>query len=348
MIITPGTARSVGGRLVIDGAEPVLSETGVSTTAGTYRLNPIALEGIAAKLQIPLPYLRRLRAENIDLFDTNINSWLMRAENPYMVRCLRGEDGEGMARAFLSDRYARIDNLDVLMAVLEGIRNAGIAVSIDGCDLSDRRMYLRIMAPEVEALAPTLLARYRSPFDNRSGADRPVVWGGFAVSNSETGGGAFTIKPRLMVLACRNGVVMDAAAVRRAHLGSAVDADGVIPMSEDTTTKTLALITAKTRDAVAAFLDAGFVQSMIDELEETAVTPVSDPNACVKMLGQKLRFTEDQQTQILRHFIAGADPTAGGILHAVTSAAQTLTDADAAHNFEGVAVKAMHLAAAGN
>ncbi len=37
--------------------------------------------------------------------------------------------------------------------------------------------------------------------------------------------------------------------------------------------------------------------------------------------------------------------SAGGILHAVTSVAQTLDDADAAHDLEAAAIPAMHLAA---
>lgn len=48
---------------------------------------------------------------------------------------------------------------------------------------------------------------------------------------------------------------------------------------------------------------------------------------------------------ILNHFIKGADPTAGGLMHAVTSAAQTLPDGDDAHELERQALKAMQLAA---
>ncbi len=47
---------------------------------------------------------------------------------------------------------------------------------------------------------------------------------------------------------------MNAAALRRTHLGSAHDGgDGVVTWSEATTAKTLELITSRTRDAVAAY-----------------------------------------------------------------------------------------------
>jgi hypothetical protein len=44
--------------------------------------------------------------------------------------------------------------------------------------------------------------------------------------------------------------------------------------------------------------------------------------ATIKYVAAHLRSIEDQQTTILDHFIGGADRTAGGILQAVTSAAQ--------------------------
>ncbi|HEX9357029.1 MAG TPA: hypothetical protein VF933_24835 [Streptosporangiaceae bacterium] len=48
----------------------------------------------------------------------------------------------------------------------------------------------------------------------------------------------------------------------------------------------------------------------------------------------------------LDHFIRGGDVTAGGVMHAVTSVAQTLEDADAAHEMESLALRSLELAAA--
>jgi hypothetical protein len=258
---------------------------------------------------------------------------------------LRDEDGGGTVRAFLSDRYSRIDNLDVLMAALDGIRASGAPVQVDACDLTDRRMHLRLYSPQVQALAPSLLGNYRSPFDGRAGAELPVVWGGFLISNSETGCGAFTIAPRLVVQVCRNGMVIDHAALRRTHLGARHVDDGVIAWSAETNAKTLELVTARTRDAVAAYLDTEFVTRAVRELEATAVAPVADPDTTIKLVAQRLRYTDEQQRSLLAHFIAGADLSAGGVLHAVTSLAQTVVDADAAYDLEATAVQAMRIAA---
>jgi hypothetical protein len=345
VIAGSGAIRAVDAHLVLDGTEPQLGPDGVSMTAGSYAVNEVATQGLADKLAIPAAYLRRLEVEHPALFDANVNGWLDRTDRRFLIRVLRNDAGGGMVRAVLSDRYSRIDNLDVLMAALDGIRRSGVAVEVDGCDLTERRMAVRVVAPQVQAMAPQLLADYRSPFDGRHGADVPVVWAGFVISNSETGCGAFTIAPRLVVQVCRNGMVLNASRMRRTHLGSRQEDDGVIAWSDETNTKTLELITARTTDAVAAYLDPTYVRRAVRELETVAGSPITDPDATVKLVGQKLRFTDEQQHCILTHFIKGADLSAGGIMHAITSVAQTLGDADAAYDMEAVAVQAMRIAA---
>ena len=376
VIVGSGALRAEGARLVLDGTEPQLGPAGVTMTAGSYTVNDVALGQLADKLAIPGAYLRRLHEVHPDLFDANVNGWLARTDRRFLVRAHRtptpgtGLDalpgygfppasqtaatqlaarvpGDGTVRAVLSDRYSRIDNLDVLIAALAGIRDSGAAVDVDGCDLTDRRMYVRVVAPGVRVQAPALLANYRSPFTGQAGRDLPIVWAGFVLSNSEVGAGAFTLRPRLVAQVCRNGMVMPVDGMRRTHLGARHDGDdGVVTWSQETTARTLDLITSRTKDAVAAYLDGDYVARMVRDLETVAGTPVRDPDTTLKVIGQRLRFTESQQSDVLAHFIAGADLTAGGVMHAVTSLAQTITDADAAHELEAVAVQAMHLAAA--
>lgn len=86
----------------------------------------------------------------------------------------------GVARTWLSDGYKTIDHLDTLMAVFDGIRAAGQDVTIESCDLTDRRMYVRARCEALQVLAPALLADYWSPFTGARGADNPVVFAGFA------------------------------------------------------------------------------------------------------------------------------------------------------------------------
>jgi hypothetical protein len=333
--------------LVISGTEPVLTDTGVDMADGTYRPTGVCDEGVSEKLGIDLRYLRKLRDRAIDLYDVNVNGWLDRAEldRKFLVRCFRGQGGTGVARALLSDGYKRIDHLDVLTAILSGVERAGVPVQVQGCDLTERRMYVRLYSEQVVAHAPTMLAGYRSPFTGAEGAANPVVWGGLVITNSETGDGAATITPRLVVKVCANGYTITADAHRAVHLGGKL-AEGVIDWSDDTQQRNLDLITAKARDAVTRFLNPAYVQSVVTRIERDAGAPIERPQDTIALVSQQLRFSDETQQAILGHFIKGGSLTAGGVMHAVTSVAQTLSDADAAHDLESRALKVLQLAAA--
>lgn len=406
-VVAPASKiRSEGGLLRIEGTEPVITDDGVTQGDGLYRPTRVCDEGIAQKIGIPLPYLKRLREERADMFDANVNGWLQgrrekvrQRSNPafreyvsnvppaerdageappqwleetiadavpgdprsFLIRAFRGDDGEaGVARAFLSDKYKVVDNLDVLTAALDGVRQAGTPIVIDGCDLTDRRMYVRVIAPQMTVLAENLLKNYRNPFGDdferwRRVADReglgfgdgsePIVFAGFVISNSETGGGAFTITPRMVIKVCKNGLTLTKDALRGVHLGSQHD-EGVIRWSDDTQQKTLALVTAKARDAVATFLDTDYMSKAIGEIEEKAGVPVVDPTKQIEIIGKALQFSTEARKGVLEHFIRGADTTAGGLMNAVTSYAQTIPNADEASDLEGAALRVLDMAAA--
>lgn len=254
------------------------------------------------------------------------------------------------------------------MATLDGIRQVGVNVEFDGLDLSERRLYARVVAPQVRALAPLLLGGYRSPFGGevyvpgrewtperaRQAAARegqgyepgsePVLFAGFVISNSEVGDGAWSITPRIVAQVCGNGLQIVADATRAVHLGSRHD-PGIIRHSLDTQEKELALITARARDAVATFLSAGYLERKAREIERQAGAPVTKPEETVRAVAKAARFSDDTTDAILAHFIRGGQLTAGGVMQAVTSVAQTLDDADTAHDLEGQALKVMELAA---
>ena len=364
------------GALLLQGVDPILADDGVDDPNGSYCPARVALDAIAAKLDIPARYLRRTHEELPGLFDDTANGWLRwqveqagKSGKPapsYMLRMLRGKDGgDGILRSVSSDRYKIIDNLDVLLAALDGIRQAGVSVSIDGCDLTEKRMYVRMWSPEVQALAPDLLRGYRSPFDagiRRAGdsgwtidsarraaagegqafepGTEPVVFAGFEIRNSEVGQGRYAVTPRILVKVCRNGLVLPLDAVEATHVGVRLDA-GVVGYSGDTMDKALALITAQTRDGVQAFLDGAYLVKRVEELEREAGTPVQDPERAIQVLARSARIDQARQDEILKHFLIGGQLTAGGVMQAVSSVAQTQTDADMAAELEALALRAM-------
>jgi hypothetical protein len=343
-VIAAGSLRSERGNLCL--GVPVLHADGVSNET-VLRPTAIADEGIAEKLQIPRNYLQRLRDEQIDLYDANVNGRLMHdPDRRLLVRGLHAGPGRlGVARAVLSDSYRVVDNLDVLLAALSGIQNAGVEVSIAQCDLSHRRMYVKVRCDQIAVHAPALLGNYRSPFTGERGTDNPLVFAGFLISNSETGNGSFSLTPQLTVQICGNGLTITKDVMREVHLGGRLP-EGVVRWSEDTQDAVVNLVTRQARDAVRTFLDRDYVRAKIAEIEAEAGVLVRRPESTIEYVGRQLRFTEGQQKQILDHFIEGRDITSGGVLQAVTSAAQLMPDADDAHQLERHGLQAMSLAAA--
>jgi hypothetical protein len=340
-----------------------------------FQISNMAVEGLAEKLEIPVRYLRTLHADRPDLFDANVNGWLHGGggvngmgfnptlypadDRKLLVRCFKAVEGPGIARAVLSDGFRFIDHLDSLTALLEGVQATGQEVTVERCDLSERRMYVKLACPAIRALAPALLERYRSPFDQGitrpweteaglahgylAPEDQTVVEAGLVASNSETGGGAWTIAPSIRVKICKNGLTISLDALRIVHLGARLD-EGVVQWSAETQLANVDLIRSMAKDAVTAFLSQDYLDTKVAEIEAQAGHPVTNAEETIREVTAQLRIPEARRIDVLTHFIMGGQMTAGGVLQAVTSVAQTLPDADEAYAMEAMGVRALELA----
>lgn len=377
-VIAPATAMEATdeGQWAIMGTVQDLTEEGVTSAAGLYSPTASADSGLAAKLKIPGQYLAQLRVSRPDTYAKLINSLIqgggavMGDDGPqlaypastdkYMFRLLRGDTAAtGVARAVLSDKYLPIENLDILVATLDGVSKAGVQATIDRCDLSDHRMYVTMVAPAVTAKAEELLKNYRNPFGDEFtrwaaiaeregmgyGGDEPIVYGGFKFSNSETGNGSYRLEPVAIVRVCKNGLTIKMkAAKRQVHRGARQD-EGILEYSADTLAKQLALITAKTRDSVAQWMTSGWLQGVVDDLTAQAGVPIADPVSVVHEVVRQSAIPTHLEEDILSRFILGGQITAGGVMQAVSAQAQLVTGADLASELEDLAIPAMQLAA---
>jgi hypothetical protein len=77
-----------------------------------FPVNNIAAQQIATFTGIPSVYYNRMREENPELLDHNINAWFQNMDALRMVRTL-----DNRARAFLSDKYLPIDNYEIVSRV---------------------------------------------------------------------------------------------------------------------------------------------------------------------------------------------------------------------------------------
>jgi hypothetical protein len=366
-----------GGQMVISGVEPSLTDDGVVMVDGAYQLTGVAEEDFCTRFGIPVRYYRQLVSNGlVGLVDENANGMINHATETAIgnakptpqlfLRTYRADgDQPGVIRSALSDKFKAIDNLDVLVAALQGVCEADPDAQIVSCDLSETRMYVRMVSGKVSELAPELLRGYRSPFDadpnitrpgggqverwravaNREGlayqpGTEPVVHAGFDISNSEVGRGAFSITPVIMVQICKNGLRVPLDALRARHVG-ARQTESVVEASTTTQDKELALITSQATDAVKTFLSPEYLRSKLEEIRVDAGVPVTRPDEVVRRTAKALRFDDVTREGVLQHFLTAGQCTAGGVMQAVTSYAQTRENADAARELEDSALKVL-------
>ena len=155
---------------------------------GIDRVEPLDIQQTAHRqlgtyLGIPQKYYDKMLTENVGLLADNVNSWLSRASEYRLLRTI-----DGRARAFLSDRYRRIDNLDIANITLPIIEEMPGAY-YESCELTEDYMYIKVVNPRLTAEV--------TPGD--------IVQAGVVISNSETGLGAVSIQP--LVFRTRTGRV---------------------------------------------------------------------------------------------------------------------------------------------
>jgi hypothetical protein len=362
-LVLPASRLAVADtRLVLADVDPIIGDSGVTDVNGSFAFTSTAVGHIAGITDIPTRYLRRTQSLHPALFDANVNGWLTHDsldDKNILVRLLVGLDSNnpelaGQVRALLSDRYGARDNLPFLLAALDGIRSAGLRadqLDIKG-DLTEDRMYVTINAPEIQGYGWKLLEGYRSPYGNGSGTGHggsdaenlPIISAGLLIQNSETGGSAAKITPRLVVRACSNGLQVTKDAMRQVHLGAKL-AEGEVEWSAETRRAANELARTQAADAVKSFLNATYVQKVIDSLEADADTPVKEVKKTIEVVAKEQGYTEAEADSILNFFIDGGQRTAGGVLQAITAAVQQIEDPERAFDIESTAFDALKVAA---
>lgn len=315
--------------LVPEQGEATIDADGVTpgdTVFHRLDISDVAHAHIAEKLSIPLRYYRdTMHGDHVGLRAHNVNYWTGIDSRKVMLRTYTNPfGGDGLLRALLSDKYAIIDNLDVTMACLAGIVQAGIdpnEVNISGDITDNGRLRLRVVVPGIGANIGDLLGDYRSPFNGKSAAELPMLFAGVEITNSETGGGAFAVTPRVEMEVCTNGMTRTQDVARSVHLGSRLE-EGVVEWSAETARRTLDLITSRAADAVATFLSPGYVEGVAAEMRAVADVPVEAQTA-VEVTTAALALSEGEQADLLALFGASGQRTAMGVGHAVTALAQS-------------------------
>lgn len=267
-----------------------------------YPIRELAHDQLGQYLKVPAPYYDRMRAEAPDLLASNINTWLKRSEDRRMVRTLDGD-----VRAWLSDKYARIENEEIAQAVLPVLLNTP-GLEIFSSEVTDRRLYIQATTS-------------RLTLDVKVG---DAVQAGVIISNSEVGLGAVSVRPVIFRLVCLNGMVVPDSKFSARHVGRRIaESEDLNAMFSDEAKKAddRALL-LKVRDVVTGSLDEAFFRKTVERLSDLTERKIEgDPAKAVEVLAQKIGANEGERGNILRALIEGGDTTAWGLTNAVTAQA---------------------------
>ena len=280
-----------------------------------FKVSDIAHRQIADRLNIPSKYYERMRSEYPALLDKNINGWLMKNQEKRMLRTL-----DGKLRAFLSDRYRRLDNLELVDHVLPVIAQMR-GCEVVSCDVTETHLYLKIINKTMKAEVV--------PGD--------VVQAGFVISNSEIGLGALKVEPLVYRLVCKNGLISKDYAHKKYHTGRQVeDTDNAYELYSDAT---LAAddkaYFMKVQDIVSAAVDESKFTLTVNKMRTAMNMKTGEnPVETVEVLGNRYILNKNERASILRHFIMGNDFSQYGLVNAVTRSSQDVADYNRATELE--------------
>lgn len=288
---------------------------------------------VANKLEIPMGYYKRMKGDHPDLLALNINGWLSRKEKTkYLLRTFNygDENITNLCRAMLSDRYSILDNWDVLIAALEAIKNTGIHVDVVKAEVTERKMYLHIVAPEIHVDATELLDGYLE--DTTSAVLNNGIISGLVLTNSEVGLSRFEVSARAQILRCKNGLHDRNAAFRKTHLGAKMD-EGFVQWSEGTKQKNYQLILSQVADAVKVYMSKEYLGNLTSKLLKHKYDKIENPKDVIEVVSAEIGIPESHQQSILKYFYKDQDESSFGLMNAFTREAQNV-NADLGYEIE--------------
>jgi hypothetical protein len=303
------------------GSHSELDLVGEGATSDTDSLivTEICHRQISGYLDIPWKFYTRIQAQVPDLFDTNVNRLLRHNPERRMVRTL-----DGKARAFLSDRYRRLDNYELAQVVLPILRDLGEGVRVESCELTDSRMYIKAITPRVTGQV-------------KVGEE---VCAGVFISNSEVGWGKLRVEPFVYTLACTNGMVLPRElgnSLSRIHVGRRVQSDeeSYRVFRDETLQADDRAFFMAVADVVRAAVDEVRFRDVIESLRASAAgQALQSVTAGVERLAKAEGLNDGEKESVLTHLAAGGDLSRWGLLSAVTRASQDVDSYDRATEME--------------
>lgn len=325
-------------------AAPPLKPIAYVENIGQFNINNHAARQMCSRLKVPAKFFDLMEGgtnREREALSEVLNARLHENPESRMLRTFTmtpdaglpgGDDGRptglhyGNARAFLSDRYRRMDNIELLMNALPVLQEAG-ELEVVSCETTERRMFLKVTFPGIEA-EPVV---------------GDVVRSGVVISNSEVGHGSLKVERMIYRLVCLNGMTVGES-MRKFHVGRVQDVGLLNVLSDEAVAADDNALWLAVRDVIRATLDEDAFAEHVRELSESATRTVVNPPKAIEVLAQTFKLGEKEQQGVLSALIKsdpmldrnGVRNTQYGLIQAVTAFSQELRDYERATELEAM------------
>lgn len=289
---------------------------------GYFGINDHAHRQIAQKLEIPVKYYMRMLDDDTSLLAKNVNHWLQSSTTERMIRTL-----DGNMRAYLSDRYRVLDNLDLIRNVIPMLESHDTHVC--SCDVTETHLYIKATFPDMKYVIPAVDPRHKDH----------EVEAGFTLRNSEVGASALQFLPSLHNPICKN-LATFGSVFKKFHLGEKLGGrqDGAWEyFQEDTKRATDEAIWMQIRDVMGTAVTGTIYEGIADKLRTARSNQIEgDVESAVKEVTRVTTLTEAESKIMFKHLINGGDTTQYGLAEATTRTAEDIDNYDRGSEVERI------------
>ncbi len=289
-----------------------------------FSINDLTHQQIASRLKIPYKYYMKMYDENPQLLTENVNTWFKQFPENRMIRTY-----DERARAFLSDRYMRRDNHDLLRMTLPELKQVP-GLEISSCNVNDEKLYIKATTDRLKADVV--------PGD--------TVQAGIVISNSEVGLGSFRVEPLIFRLVCNNGMIAADWGMKKYHVGKRINHDDeqIVAFTDETLKADDDAFWLKARDILRAALKEETFQEIVNHLSLTTENKIEiKPRETIERMTKIYQLKEEESDDLLTELLSAGELNQYGLINATTVASKQAETYERATELERLAGEIMNM-----